>query len=66
MHNEEDNLKIMTYISDYLMCRPMHGTTVNEPMDWRRAAEAWAKLKNRESGMNTPRQDGRTTPRQHR
>jgi len=38
---------------------------VNEPMDWRRAAEAWAKLKNRESGMNTPRQDGRTTPRQH-
>lgn len=45
--------------------RSAQGTMVNEPMDWRRAAEAWAKLKNRESGMNTPRQDGRTTPRQH-
>nr|CAD7453944.1 unnamed protein product [Timema tahoe] len=36
----------------------------SEPMDWRKAAEAWAKLKNRESS-GTPRQDGRSTPRSH-
>ncbi|XP_068086670.1 transcription elongation factor SPT6 [Anabrus simplex] len=39
-------------------------TQTTDPMDWRKAAEAWAKLKNREPGMGTPRQDGRTTPRQ--
>lgn len=66
MHNEKDIFRIVMYNCDYLMCRPIQGTTVNEPMDWRRAAEAWAKLKNRESGLSTPRQDGRTTPRQHR
>nr|CAD7195384.1 unnamed protein product [Timema douglasi] len=36
----------------------------SEPMDWRKAAEAWAKSKNRESS-GTPRQDGRSTPRSH-
>ncbi|KAJ4440072.1 hypothetical protein ANN_08204, partial [Periplaneta americana] len=45
--------------------RPAQPSTINEPTDWRKAAEAWAKLKNRDSGMNTPRQDGRSTPRQH-
>lgn len=45
--------------------RPQVTPQASEPMDWRKAAEAWAKLKNREAGLGTPRQDGRTTPRQH-
>lgn len=39
------------------------GGVSNEPMDWQKAAEAWARLKQRD-GMGTPRTaDGRNTPR---
>lgn len=35
-----------------------------EPKDWRKAAEEWARLKQREVGPGTPRGEGRSTPRQ--
>lgn len=33
-----------------------------ESMDWQKAAEAWARSKNRDGGA-TPRSEGRNTPR---
>ncbi|XP_063222520.1 transcription elongation factor SPT6 isoform X2 [Bacillus rossius redtenbacheri] len=43
--------------------RPAVASMPAEPMDWGKAAEAWAKLKNHE--QNSPRMDGRATPRSH-